>query len=155
MRRSQVRLRAKPGGAGDEIRSTRSPRLAGSAIGLGRTVLGLAFALDPSLSVRFLGLDAATARRIGWLAQMTAARDVALGVGTLAATARGRGSGGWLLAGAACDLADAAALTGAIARRQVAPVTAGVVIVGAVAASATAVIAVLRGRDQLMLTPVT
>lgn len=79
---------------------------------------------------------------------MTAARDVALGVGTLVTSARGRGSGGWLLAGAACDLADAAALTGAITRRQVAPVAAAGIVAGALAVSAIAVGAAVQGRGQ-------
>lgn len=125
------------------------------AIGAGRAGVGLAFAVNPVQSVRFLGVDTGTARRLTWLAQMAAARDLALGVGTVAAVVRGQGSGAWLLAGAACDAADAAALGSALARRQVSPPTAAAVIGVAVAASATAVAATLRAHRQPMVTLVT
>jgi hypothetical protein len=130
-------------------------RLSGLLIGAARTGVGLAFALNPTQSMRFLGVDTATAHRLRWLAQMTAARDIALGVGAVAAAARRQGSGGWLVAGAACDLADAGAIALAVSRKQVAPLAAGAVIAVAIAASAAAVGVVVDDRRQSIDTLVT
>ena len=127
----------------------------GLLIGAGRTGIGLAFAINPTQSMRFLGVDTATARRLAWLAQMTAARDIALGLGTLTSTITGRGSAAWLLAGAACDAADAAAISAACYRKDVTPIVAAAVVAAAAAASATAVSEVLRGRRQPIVTAVT
>lgn len=116
-------------------------------IGGGRAALGLAFAVNPSQSMRFLGVDQATARRLEWLAQMAAARDIALGLGTIVATRSDRGANQWLLAGAACDAADAAAIANAVRRHQLAPIVGAGVVMGAIAATAAAVWAVLNSRD--------
>jgi hypothetical protein len=115
----------------------------------------VAFAVNPVQSMRFLGVDTATSRRLTWLAQMTAARDIALGVGTVIAAARGRGSSGWLLAGAGCDAADAVAISGALARKQVSPVAAAAVVAVGIVASAAAVAVTIQDRRQPMVTPVT
>jgi hypothetical protein len=122
----------------------RRGRAIGVLIGGGRVAIGVAFALNPVTSVRVLGIDTATANRLAWLAQMTAARDIVLGAGTLFASISGRGSGPWLLAGAASDLADAAALTGALTRRQVAAVPAIAIAAGAVGLAGVAVASVAR-----------
>lgn len=116
-----------------------SARTMGLAIGAGRTAVGAAFLAAPELSVRVLGLDTATARRVTWLAQMTAARDAALGAGTLAATARGsRSAGGWLLAGAVADFADAAVLATALRRGRLRGAATTGIAVGAVLAAGVA-----------------
>jgi hypothetical protein len=130
-------------------------RLTGLLIGAGRTGVGIAFAANPTQSMRILGVDTATAHRLRWLAQMTAARDIALGIGAVAAVARRQGSGGWLLAGAACDAADAGAIALAVSRKQVAPLAAAAVIAVAVAASVAAVSVVLGDRGQPIDTLVT
>lgn len=130
-------------------------RLAGLLIGAGRTAVGVTFAANPTQSMRFLGVDTATAHRLRWLAQMAAARDIALGVGTVVTTIRQQGSGSWLVAGAACDAADAGALALAVSRKQVAPLAAAAVIGVAIAASGVAVRAVLRDRGQSIETLVT
>jgi hypothetical protein len=139
-----MRLRSAPDTAPDEVAAPRGRRAPAVVIGAGRVALGIAFTVDPIQSVRFLGVDTATARRLSWLARMAAARDIALGVGTVASTLSDRGSGTWLLAGAACDIADGAALASALSRKQVSPVAAGFVIVGAFAAGAIAVATVVR-----------
>jgi hypothetical protein len=122
----------------------RGSRLPALAIGGGRVAVGLVFAINPVLSVRMLGVDSATATRLSWLARMTAARDIALGVGTLAGAISGRGSSGWLLAGGVCDIADAAAIGAALKQRQVSLVPAAVVIAGALAAGGAAIATVGR-----------
>ncbi len=142
-----MRLRSEVGGdAGvDAIEPARpAGRIPGVVIGGGRVAVGAAFFANPTASVRFLGLDTATANRISWLARMTAARDIALGVGTVTSAIGGRGSSGWLLAGAACDIADGVALADALARKRVAPLAAAAVIATTIAASAVAIAAAVR-----------
>ncbi len=91
-----------------------------------------------------LGVDSATANRLSWLARMAAARDIALGVGTVAGALSGRGSNGWLLAGGACDVADAAAIANALKRQQVSALPAVIIIAGALAAGGVAIATVAR-----------
>jgi hypothetical protein len=130
-------------------------RLTGLLIGAARTGVGAAFAVNPTQSMRLLGVDTATAHRLRWLAQMAAARDIALGVGTVVATVRRQGSGSWLLAGAACDAADAGAIALAVSRKQVAPLAAAAVITVALAGCAAALGIVLDERRQPIDTLVT
>jgi hypothetical protein len=84
-------------------------------IGLGRVGIGIAFLADPVTSVRVLGVDSASAKRMTFLARMTAGRDIALGAGTLAARTP-QSQAGWLAAGAAADLVDAVVIGAAIGR---------------------------------------
>jgi hypothetical protein len=108
---------------GDSVQKSRrlpSARTVGLAIGMGRTLIGVAFLAAPMPALRLLGVDTATAARTSWLSRMTAARDGVLGAGTLMSSASGRGSAPWLLAGAVADAADAAAIAAALRTRKVA-----------------------------------
>ena len=113
-----------------------SARTVATVIAVARTGIGVGFAAAPVTALRLLGLDTATAARVAWLSQMTAARDGVLGAGTLAATARGRAAP-WLLAGAVADAADAAALAGALRARRIGGPNA-VPMIGAAALAALA-----------------
>jgi hypothetical protein len=124
-------------------------------IGGGRVAVGLAFALNPVLSISFLGVDSATARRLSWLAQMTAARDIAIGAGTVWAGVGERDPQLWLVAGAVCDAADAAAIGRAAVGGHVSRTIAAGVVAGAAAASAVALAATIREFRQPNVTPVT
>ena len=95
-------------------RRHRSARRIGLAIGAGRLAIGCAALAGPEASIRLLGLDSATAMRAAWLARMCAARDVALGAGTISSVASRRGQTSWLLAGALADAGDAAAFALAV-----------------------------------------
>lgn len=111
--------------------------------------VGAFFFAAPVLSVRLLGLDSATAKRVTWLARMTAARDGALGAGTLAAAASGRGARSWMLAGSFCDAADAAVLVAALRSGRLKGLAATAITAGAAAAAvlgAAATADVLRNR---------
>jgi hypothetical protein len=108
-----------------------SPQPVATAIGVGRLVLGGAFLVAPVASTRLLGLDTATAKRVGYLARMAAARDIGLGVGTLTA-AGPAGAAPWLLAGAAADAVDAVVIAGAIRTGSARGLPAWGVVVGAV-----------------------
>ncbi len=112
------------------------PRATALAVNAGRVVLGAGFLGRPELLLRGLGLDTATAARSAWLARTAGIRDAALGAGTVLAVARGRAAAPWVLAGAACDLADAAIMLGAAADRRVSPVRGRLVAAGAVGVAA-------------------
>jgi hypothetical protein len=118
--------------------SIADPQDIAVAIGVGRIVIGTTFLLAPRFSVRILGVDAASAKRMAFLARMTAARDIGLGAGTLDA-ARSRAVVPWLLAGAAADTVDALAVAGAIKRGVARGVPAAGTVVGAAMAAAVGV----------------
>jgi hypothetical protein len=121
------------------LRRLLAPDAIACSIGLGRLLLGGGFLIAPVASTRVLGVDTATAKRVSFLAQMMAARDMAIGAGTALSSTRGRGPAGWLLAGAVADATDAVVIAGALkSGRARGPVASGIVG-GAVALSAVAV----------------
>ncbi len=114
-------------------------------LALGRVGIGAVFLAAPVLSVRVLGVDTATARRIRFLARMAAARDIALGAGVLTADAA-PDAAPWLLAGAAADLVDAVVITAAVRQGALRRLPAGAVALGAAVAAAAGTWAALRLR---------
>lgn len=96
-----------------------SPTDAAALIGAGRIGLAALFFTAPVGGVRALGTDTATARRVSWMTRMMAARDGVLGLGTVLAARRGADPVPWVLAGAACDAVDAAAMAGALRQRRI------------------------------------
>jgi hypothetical protein len=119
-------------------RSIADPQDVILAIGVGRVVIGTTFLLAPRLSVRILGVDTASAKRMTFLARMTAARDIGLGAGTLDA-ASSTTVVPWLLAGAAADAVDALAVGGAMKRGVARGVPAAGTVVGAAMVAAVGV----------------
>jgi len=125
-----VLLRTRPAASHSRsaLSSTLSPtarRLAAFAtperLALGRTGAGAVMVLRPRALPQALGVDSATATRVGWVVQMLGAREIALGLGTLAAlrsTGR-RASRSWVAAGVLADGIDALAVTGALARGRI------------------------------------
>jgi hypothetical protein len=110
----------------------------------GRTVFAGIIMAAPVVSVRFLGADGATSRRISWLSRMTAARDGALGVcGLLAARQSGSAAAPWIIAGAVCDAVDSVVIAGALKDGRVkgigpaasVPLAAGAAVLGAITAA--------------------
>jgi hypothetical protein len=103
--------------AGDSVSSPSrflpTPEQVRVGTGIARIVIGATFLAAPALSVRILGVDSATAKRMRFLARMAAARDIGLGCGTLDA-GPGVTAAPWLLAGAAAAAADAVAIAGAL-----------------------------------------
>lgn len=77
------------------------------ALGGLRIAIGVASWATPRVAGRLFGLDAQENPQAPYLARLFGARDVALGWGTLGS--QGDAQRRWLLAGIACDLADAAA----------------------------------------------
>jgi hypothetical protein len=112
------------------------------AVPAGRVAIAATMFAAPTLTVRSLGTDTATARRVTFLTRMMAVRDGALGAGGVLAARRGQ-VGPWLLAAAACDATDAVVVTAAIrAGRLRGPGAAALVPFAAVTAVIQAVAAV-------------
>jgi hypothetical protein len=110
------------------------PRLSSRAgltgSGLIRVAIGTSLLLRPSTLPKALGVDSATAARVGWLSPMVGARDVALGAGLVHAARRDRNPRPWLVAAAFADAVDALAFGSALVRGHVRR-AAGVVCTGA------------------------
>ena len=115
-----------------------TPQNVALGIGVGRLVIGSTFLLVPRFSVRVLGVDSASAKRMSFLARMAAARDIGLGAGTLDAgpTSAARP---WLLAGAAADAVDAVVIAAAMRRGVTRGGAATGIVVGAAATAAVGV----------------
>lgn len=116
------------------------------ALGAGRLAVGAAVLAAPEASVRILGLDTASAKRVRFLAQMAGARDLGLAAGTL--TTAGHGRRTWLLVGAAVDAADSIAIAAALRAGQVRGLAVRAIVVGAAGAAAAGVFAAVDGWRQ-------
>lgn len=107
-------------------------------LGVGRTAAGVVLLAAPTLSLRLLGTDTATAQRVAWLTRMMGVRDGALGVGTLIASRRGDALP-WVVAGAVSDAVDTLALSAAVKQgrlrgltvRGIVPLSGGAALAGA------------------------
>ena len=110
-------------------------------VGVGRTVLGGGVLATPVSSVKALGVDTGTAKRMEFVSRMMAGRDVVIGVGTMLS----RRPAGWLLAGAVADAVDAVAVAqarregraGGVVAAALVPGAAGLALLGAAAALGT------------------
>jgi hypothetical protein len=116
---------------------------AAAGIGAARVMVGVTCMVAPVTSVRVLGVDTATAKRVTYLARLAAARDIALGAGVLADRRGGTGTG-WLLAGAGTDVADAVLIAGALRSGKVRGLGAASIAVGALASAGMGVWAAVR-----------
>lgn len=123
---------------GSLLPSADNARSIALAIGAMRIGVGAGFLAGPVFSVRMLGVDTATASRLTFLARMAAARDGALGVGTVYSALRGQGAAAWLLAGGFCDACDALFIGLSAGKRKLDPVRGGLVAASAAGAAATA-----------------
>lgn len=92
------------------------------ALALTRVGIGIGLLVSPVGLARGLGIDAETARRVGWMARMAGAREVALGLGCLQAWRRGDALDGWVAGQALSDGVDAVAFAVTAARGDVGPV---------------------------------
>lgn len=113
-----------------------------------RMALGLAALARPELVPRSLGVDSATAGRVGWLVRMTGGRDVALGLGLADALRRGSGVRPWLLVTAVADAVDAAALARAVRQRRVSALPGGVGAVLAASGVVSGLLAAAAAGDE-------
>ena len=130
-------LRTRPDvrSSGGDLRAL-TDRLTPEHLAAGRAGAGALMVVRPRAVPQLLGVDSATATRMGWAVQMLGARELALGLGTLVALRRpdGRGSRLWLAAGILSDAVDALAVTGALARGRVRKGSGGALLAVAVGA---------------------
>lgn len=127
------------------LRAVRSPS-AVQQLGVGRAAVGTALLLRPGLVPGLLGVEAATSAHVVWVLQMLGAREVALGLGSVAA-ARAGGRPAlrpWLLAGLFSDAVDALTVGAAVGSGRVRRGSGAALV--AVAATAVAVEAAALGR---------
>lgn len=78
-----------------------------NAIAAARIAVGSSAWLTPNLSGRLFGLDPEGNPQLPYIGRLFGARDVALGAGVLRSPRKHKEA--WVTAGAACDVADAAA----------------------------------------------
>ncbi|HEV7203692.1 MAG TPA: hypothetical protein VGN18_03735 [Jatrophihabitans sp.] len=132
---------------------TLPPRLTGAdpeamarQFSAGRTLIAASMLAAPVPAARLLGLDSATAKRVGWLTRMMAVRDGALGVGGLDALRRDGDARPWLLGGAVSDAVDAAVIAGALSSGRLKGVLPTAIAVGAAGLAALGVVNAARLR---------
>lgn len=91
------------------------------ALGITRLVIGAGMIVNPAGLGKALGLSDERAREAGWLARLAGAREIGIGLGTLAAWRSGAPTAGWVAAQAISDGSDAVAFAAASARGSITP----------------------------------
>ncbi len=106
-------------------------------LAVGRTGAGVVMLARPRLVPQTMGVDSASAAKTGWVMQMLGAREVALGLGTLAAlrSRDSRAARTWVQVGVLCDGIDALAIGTAIARGRVSKAIGGAVVLTSIGAT--------------------
>jgi hypothetical protein len=122
----------------------------GRQIGLARTGLGVSLLAAPVPLIRMLGIDTGTVRRMAWVTRLAAARDVALGLGTIAAlrggASRREDAVRWLVIGAAADAADTVILTAALRAGRYGTVRGALMVASAVGGASLGAVAAVGMR---------
>ena len=77
--------------------------------------------VNPAGLGKALGLSDERAREAGWLARLAGAREIGIGLGTLAAWRSGAPTAGWVAAQAISDGSDAVAFTAMAAQGKITP----------------------------------
>lgn len=117
------------------LQKLRDPR----GLALGRTAAGVTMLTQPALIPKLLGTPTESRESMAWAVQMLGAREIALGLGALAARKEKRL---WHAAGLLSDGVDAFAVASAVGKGRVRASTGvGLVVIAAVAA--------LTGADAL------
>jgi hypothetical protein len=123
-------------------------RITPAHLAMGRAGAGAVMVARPRLMPTAMGVDSATSARVSWVLQMLGARELALGLGTLAALRSPDrvASRVWVAAGVLSDAVDAVAVGAALGRGRVTRAAGGATI--AVALAAVAVGARALQRDE-------
>lgn len=121
--------------------------LAPARLAAGRTGAGVVMLTRPRLMPQTMGVDSASAAQTAWVVQMLGAREIALGIGTLAALRSGdaRATRTWVAAGVVCDGLDALAVGAAVLSGRLSRPIGGAVVLTALAATAGGLQALRRG----------
>lgn len=124
----------------------------GRQIGLARAGLGVSLLAAPVPLIRMLGIDTGTVRRMAWVTRLAAARDVALGLGTIAALRDGASHRDdavrWLAIGAAADVADTLILTAALRAGRFGTVRGALMVASAVGGASLGAVAAAGMRQH-------
>lgn len=112
-------------------------------VAIGRTGVGATLLVRPRLVPELLGVDSASAARTSWAVQMLGAREVALGLGSLASKS-GRL---WTAAGLLADATDALVIGSSVARGRLRPSTGLLSVAVATTSSAVAIKALRQQRS--------
>jgi hypothetical protein len=120
------------------------PRALAARLAGGRVVMATGMLAAPELTVRLLGADTATARRVTWLARMLAVRDAAIGLGGVVALRREGDARPWLVAGAVSDAVDAVVIAAAVRQGRVGGAGPAALVPGAAAVAAAGLVAAAR-----------
>lgn len=91
------------------------------ALGLTRVVIGAGMIVNPAGLGKALGLSEEAARDAGWLARLAGAREIGIGLGTIAAWRAGAPTAGWVAAQAISDGSDAVAFAITAAQGRISP----------------------------------
>ena len=112
--------------------------VAPTRLAAGRTGAGVVMLARPRLMPQTLGMDSASAARGSWVVQMLGAREIALGLGTLASLRSDdrRATRTWLTAGVLCDGLDAVVVGAAVLSGRLSKPVGGAVVLTALAAAA-------------------
>jgi hypothetical protein len=116
-------------------------------VALGRTGAGITAFAQPESVARLTGADRGTASRAGVFVRLFAARELALGLGTLNAIRAGHDVRPWVIASALGDAGDAVAFAIATRSRTVGAVRGLAIAASAVGGVAAAVIALRTLRN--------
>jgi hypothetical protein len=124
-------------------------RVRPAPLAAGRAGIGAVMIARPRALPGAFGVDSATSARMSWAVQMLGAREVAVGLGTLASLRGGdrRATRTWVAAGIVCDAVDALVMASALARRRVAGPAGAAALVIALAATAGGVQALGEDPD--------
>jgi len=95
------------------------PRIVLPALGLTRVVIGAGLLINPTGLAKALG--ASDPQQTASVGRLLGAREIAIGLGTLAAWRRGESTAGWVAAQAISDGSDALAFTTAALSGRVSP----------------------------------
>jgi hypothetical protein len=91
------------------------------ALGVTRIVIGAGMIVNPAGLGKALGLSDERAKEAGWLARLAGAREIGIGLGTLAAWRAGAPTAGWVAAQAISDGSDAVAFAVVASRGKISP----------------------------------
>ncbi|MBC7374260.1 MAG: hypothetical protein H7323_09750 [Frankiales bacterium] len=105
----------------------------------------------PRLMPQTMGVDSASAAKTSWVVQMLGAREVALGLGTLAAlrACDGRAARTWIAAGVLSDAMDVVAVGAAVATGRLSKAVGGAVVLTALGATLAGLKALRSGETDV------
>ena len=119
-------------------RAALAALVAPTRLAAGRTGAGAVMLARPRLMPQVMGVDSASAARSTWVVQMLGAREIALGLGTLASLRMDdrRATRTWLTAGVLCDGLDAVVVGAGVLSGRLSKPVGGAVVLTALAAAA-------------------